>query len=412
MMTDLSCTKNNILDIVEQFPVFSHKLNQDLSYLDSAATTQRPRCVIEEISDFYSSDNANVYRSVYGICERATARYEASRQAIRHFIHAKRNEEIIFTRSATEAINLVAYSFGELAVTAGDEILISAAEHHSNLVPWQILCEKKDAVLKIIPIKDDGDLDLEAYRGLLSVKTKLVALIHVSNVLGIINPVKEMIALAHQNNTPVLLDSNQAVAHLPVDVQDLDCDFMVFSGHKMYGPTGIGVLYAKQDWLEKMPPYQTGGDMIATVTYKKTEFNDLPHKFEAGTPNTAGVIGLGEAVNFLSRLGMGNVYQHDLELLQYTQLKLATVPGLRIIGKLAGKVGVISFVMDCAHPHDIATILDQDGVAIRAGHHCAMPLMQRYGLAATARASFGVYTTTQDIDKLVAGLMKVCQIFA
>lgn len=396
----------------KQFPIFQQQSGaHPLVYLDSAATTQKPQRVIDAVSHYYQSSNANVHRAVYKLCEKATVQYEAARQSVRRFINAGRNHEIVFTRSATEAINLLAHSFGELEINEGDEIILSMMEHHSNIVPWQTLCQKKKACLKVIPITDAGELDLEAYKTLLSAKTKLVAVIHASNVLGTINPVKEIIVEAKKHAVPVMLDGTQAVPHIPVDVTDLDCDFYVFSGHKMYGPTGVGVLYAKEAWLEKMPPYQTGGDMIKKVTFEETTFNVLPHKFEAGTPNMAGVIGLGEAVNFLQELSMERIFAHECELLDYATARLSEFERLRIIGTAKHKVGVVSFVMDGAHPHDIATILDQQGVAIRAGNHCTMPLMQNYKLAATARASFGVYTTKEDIDALVAGLTAVCDIF-
>ena len=398
--------------IRDHFPVLNQQINDHpLVYLDSAATTQKPQSVIDETSIYYTQDNANVYRGIYTLCERATSKYEASRQAVRHFINAKHNHEIVFTRSATEAINLVASSFGDIAINEGDEIIISAAEHHSNIVPWQQLCHRKKATLKVIPVDERGCLDITSFHDFLSERTKLVAITYVSNVLGSIFPVKEIIKAAHAVDVPVLLDANQAVQHFTVDVLDLDCDFMVFSGHKMYGPTGIGVLYAKEVWLERMPPYQCGGDMIKTVTFDKTEFNVLPYKFEAGTPNMAGVIGLGEAVNFLNQVGMQAIREHDEQLSQYAMKRLSIVDGLKMIGTSSPRVGVISFVLEHAHPHDIATILDQSGVAIRAGHHCAMPLMQRFNLPATARVSLGIYSNRDDVNRLMEGLSKVNELF-
>ncbi len=398
--------------IRDHFPVLNQQINDHpLVYLDSAATTQKPQSVIDETSIYYTQDNANVYRGIYTLCERATSKYEASRQAVRHFINAKHNHEIVFTRSATEAINLVASSFGDIAINEGDEIIISAAEHHSNIVPWQQLCHRKKATLKVIPVDEQGCLDMTAFHDLLSERTKLVAITYVSNVLGSIFPIKEIIKAAHAVDVPVLLDANQAVQHFTVDVLDLDCDFMVFSGHKMYGPTGIGVLYAKEVWLERMPPYQCGGEMIKTVTFDKTEFNVLPYKFEAGTPNMAGVIGLGEAVNFLNQVGMQAIREHDEQLSQYAMKRLSIVDGLKMIGTSSPRVGVISFVLEHAHPHDIATILDQSGVAIRAGHHCAMPLMQRFNLPATARVSLGMYSNRDDVNRLMEGLSKVNELF-
>ena len=406
----LTCPKLGV--VKDLFPVLNQEINgHPLVYLDTAATTQKPVSVINEVQRYYSEDNANVYRGIYTLCERATAKYESARQSIRHFINAQHNHEIVFTRSATEAINLVAFSYGELVIQSGDEIIISGLEHHSNIVPWQLLCDRKQATLKVIPVDDTGHLDMDEFRNLLSEKTKLVAINYVSNVMGIISPVQEIIDQAHAVGVPVLVDANQAVQHFSVDVTTLDCDFLVFSGHKMYGPTGVGVLYAKEKWLEKMPPYQSGGDMIKTVTFDQTEFNVLPYKFEAGTPNMAGVIGLGEAIQFLNDIGMENIHQHDTQLLAYATKRLLAVEGLNIIGQSTTKVGVISFTLDHAHPHDIATILDQEGVALRAGHHCAMPLMQRFGLPATARVSLGVYSTREDIDRLMVGINKVNELF-
>lgn len=394
------------------FPLLSQKAHgKSLVYLDSGATAQKPQVVIDVVSRYYCHDNANVHRGLYVLSERATAAYEMARQTVKEFIHAKHAHEIIFTRGATEAINLVAASFGHLKVKAGDEILISEIEHHSNIVPWQLLCERTGATLKIIPANDDGSLDLEQYESLLTKRTRLVGVVHVSNVLGTVNPVKKMIEMAHRQDIPVLIDGAQAVPHLRVDVQDLDCDFYVFSSHKLYGPTGVGVLYGKSDWLNAMPPYQGGGDMISRVSFLKTEYNVLPHKFEAGTPNMAGVIGLGAAIDYVSHIGLDRIAAHEMALTQYATQALQQIPGLRIIGTTPDKAAVISFVMDQIHPHDIGTILDTEGVAIRAGHHCAMPLMARYNVPATARVTFGVYNHQQDVDRLIEGLQKVINLF-
>lgn len=379
--------------------------------MDSGATAQKPQIVIDAMSHYYCNNNANVHRGIYTISERATTAYENMRKKIKAFINAAHTHEIIFTRGTTESINLVASSFGAMQVQQGDEVVISEMEHHSNIVPWQLLCERAEAKLKIIPVNDNGILNLDEYRKLLTERTKIVGLIHVSNVLGTVNPVKEMIRLAHQKNIPILLDGAQAIPHMVVDVQDLDCDFYTFSGHKLYGPTGIGVLYGKTNLLEKMPPYQGGGDMIRRVTFEKTEYNVLPHKFEAGTPHIAGVIGLGTAIDYLMAIGFEKINAHEKALLNYVTQKLHQISGLKIIGNAPNKVGVISFTMEQAHPHDIATILDHEGIAIRAGHHCAMPLMERFKLPATARITFGLYNTFDDIDRLIDGLVLVNQIF-
>lgn len=379
--------------------------------MDSGATAQKPQIVIDAMSHYYCNNNANVHRGIYTISERATTAYENMRKKIKAFINAAHAHEIIFTRGTTESINLVASSFGAMQVQQGDEVVISEMEHHSNIVPWQLLCERAEAKLKIIPVNDNGILNLDEYRKLLTERTKIIGLIHVSNVLGTVNPVKEMIRLAHQKNIPILLDGAQAIPHMVVDVQDLDCDFYTFSGHKLYGPTGIGVLYGKTNLLEKMPPYQGGGDMIRRVTFEKTEYNVLPHKFEAGTPHIAGVIGLGTAIDYLMAIGFEKINAHEKALLNYVTQKLHQISGLKIIGDAPNKVGVISFTMEQAHPHDIATILDHEGIAIRAGHHCAMPLMERFKLPATARITFGLYNTFDDIDRLIDGLVLVNQIF-
>lgn len=394
------------------FPILRQKIaNKPLVYLDSAASAQKPQAVLDAIQNYYRQDHANVHRGVHTLSERATQAYETARQTVRNFIHAAHDHEIIFTRGTTESINLVANCFGRLSVQAGDEIVISTMEHHANIVPWQIVCEQTGAQLKVIPIQDDGCLDLAAYQRLLNKRTKLVALTHASHVLGTVNPVKTMIALAKQLQIPVLLDGAQAAAHLPVDVQDLNCDFYVFSGHKLYGPTGIGVLYGKSQWLNKMPPYQTGGGMIKRVSFQKTEYADLPAKFEAGTPPIAGAVGLAAAINFIEQIGFDEIIPHEQALLAYLLEQLNEISAVRVLPAAADKIGVISLVMAQAHPHDIATILDSDGIAVRAGHHCAMPLMERLEAPATVRVSLGIYNNRQDVDCLVESLRKVIKIF-
>jgi cysteine desulfurase/selenocysteine lyase len=402
----------SMMQIRQDFPLLQQTMrNKPLVYLDSSATTQKPTVVIEAIRNYYHYDNANVHRGVYQLSERATNAYESARQTVQQFINAQHAHEIIFTRGTTEAINLVASSFGQLAIRAGDEIIISAMEHHANIVPWQMLCARTGAVLKVIPVNDDGLLNLPAYHQLLNARTKLVALIHVSNVLGTLNPAQEMIAAAHQHNIPVLLDGAQAIAHRVIDVQALDCDFYVFSSHKLYGPTGVGVLYGKTAWLEAMPPYQGGGDMIRHVSFEKTEYNSLPYKFEAGTPPIAGVIGLAAAIQYVHKIGFENIMMHESQLTQYAMQKLQTIPGIRIYGHDKNKIGVISFTLAAAHPHDIGTVLDSEGIAIRAGHHCAMPLMTRFQVPAMARASIGIYNDYADINHLHTGLSRVLKLF-
>lgn len=411
-MSDLLESVFEVEKIAQDFPIMQQTVHdKSLVYLDSAASAQCPQSVIDAVSHYYSHDHANVHRGVYTLSQRATAEYEAVRQTVRHFINAKHNHEIIFTKGTTDAINLVTNAFGQAFIRPGDEVIVSTMEHHSNIVPWQLLCERVGAVIKVIRLKDDGTIDLNHFRELLNEKTKFVSVIHVSNVLGIINPVKEMIAMAHARDVPVLLDAAQSVPHTGVDVQDLDCDFLAFSSHKMYGMTGTGVLYGKEDLLEAMPPYQGGGDMIRQVTFEKTDFNVLPYKFEAGTPNMAGVVAMGAAIEYLNCIGMDAIEQHEATLTQYATQALSEIPGIHIVGNVPEKIGVISFVMDMVHPHDIGTILDSEGVAIRAGHHCAMPLMQHLNLPATARASFGIYNTKKDVDRLVAALHKVRKVF-
>lgn len=395
------------------FPLLQKKMRgKPLVYLDNSGSTQKPLSVMNAVTNYYANDHANVHRGIYELGERASHAYESARKEAQCFINAPTTHEIIFTRGTTEAINLVADSLGRLLFKAGDEILVSEMEHHANIIPWQILCEKTGAQLRIIPVLDDGSLDQIAYANALNDRTRLVALTHVSNVLGVVNPVKEMIALAHQAGAAVLLDGAQAVGHFPVDVQDLDCDFYVFSGHKLYGPTGIGVLYGKTQWLERMPPYQTGGGMVQRVSFEKTEFLGLPNKFEAGTPHTAGAVGLQAAIHFIRDIGFSAILDHERQLTQYAIEQLKNIPGLRWVGDpLTKKIGVLSFVLSKAHPHDIATILDSDGIAIRAGHHCAMPLMERFSVAATARISLGLYNDEADIDRVVMSLQKVLKLF-
>lgn len=394
------------------FPLLKQQIyDKPLAYLDNAATSQKPNVVIETIEHYYRQDNANVHRGVYALSERATQAYEASRDKVQGFLHAARREEIVFVRGTTEAINLVAQSFGRPRLMAGDEILISAMEHHSNIVPWQIVCGQTGARLKVIPITDSGEIQLDDYRQLLSSRTKLVAITHMSNALGSIPPVQEIISMAHAQGIPVLLDGAQAAPHLTVDVQALDCDFYAFSGHKIYGPTGIGVLYGKQALLEAMPPYQGGGDMISQVSFDKTLYNVLPYKFEAGTPNIAGAIGLGAALDYVRSIGLDNIARREQLLLEYATQALQSVKGLRIIGTAKHKASIISFILDTAHPHDISSILDSEGVAIRAGHHCAMPLMDRFGIPATARASLAFYNNEEDVESLMLGMKEVHAIF-
>ena len=395
------------------FPILREKVRgRTLVYLDNAATSQKPQVVIDAISRHYERGNANIHRGVHFLSEHATEEHEAARGTVQSFLNAEEASEIIFVRGATEAINLVAQTYGRTQVGPGDEVLITAMEHHSNIVPWQILCEQKGGRLRVIPINESGELVLEEFQKLLNTRTKIVAVTQVSNALGTINPVRRIIEMAHRENIPVLVDGAQAVPHLKVDVQALDCDFYVFSGHKLYGPTGIGVLYGKSALLDAMPPYQGGGDMISSVTFEKTIYNKLPYKFEAGTPHVAGAIGLGAAIDYVNGLGMDNVAAYEHEVLTYATEAVAAIPGIRVIGTAREKAGVLSFLLDSIHPHDIGTILDQEGIAIRAGHHCAQPIMQRFGIAATARASFGLYNTKEEVDALVEGIQKVREVFA
>ncbi len=382
-----------------------------LVYLDNAATSQKPKAVLDAIVRYYEQQNANVHRGVHYLSEVATEEFEAGRKAAQSFVHAAEAREIVFVRSTTEAINLVVQTYGRRHLGAGDEILISAMEHHSNIVPWQMICQEKQAKLRVAPVNEKGELILKDFERLLGARTRMVAVTHVSNALGTINPLHEIVAMAHAKGVPVLVDGAQAAPHLAVDVQDLDCDFYAFSGHKVYGPTGIGVLCGKAELLERMPPYQGGGDMISSVTFEKTTYNKVPHKFEAGTPDMSGAVGLRAAIEYLQGLGMDKIAQHEHELLVYATKKVAEIPGVRLIGTARQKAGVLSFVMDGVHPHDIGTILDQEGIAIRTGHHCAQPVLQRFGVDATARASLGLYNTRSEIDALVRGIQKVQEVF-
>jgi len=402
----------NVAAIRADFPVLHQKVyGHPLAYLDNAATTQKPQCVIDAINRYYTQENANVHRGVHYLSELSTANYEAAREKLRRFINARSRKEIVFVRGATEAINLVAHSYGRSHLKAGDEILISGLEHHSNIVPWQLLCEQTGTVLKVVPIDDKGQVAFNEFERLLSSRTRMVAIAHMSNALGTINPVRQMIDLAHAEGVPVLLDGAQAAAHLPVDVQGLDVDFYTMSAHKMLGPTGIGALYAKEALLDAMPPYQGGGDMISMVTFEKTRYNDLPYKFEAGTPNIAGVIGFGAAIDYLTAIGLDPIARHEHELLAYATKRAQEFEGLRIIGTAAHKASILSFVLEGIHPHDLGTILDRQGVAIRAGHHCAMPVMEHFGLPATARASFALYNIMEEVDQLFAALEHARKVF-
>lgn len=394
-----------------EFPILERTVRgKPLVYLDNAATSQKPRFVLDAITRYYEDENANIHRGVHYLSELATADYENSRVRAQRFLNAAKSNEIIFVRGATEGINLVAQTYGRTHVGAGDEVLITAMEHHSNIVPWQMLCAEKSAKLRVTPINDRGELLLDEFEKLLGPRTKIAAFTHVSNALGSINPVRRMTEMAHRRHIPVLIDGAQAVPHMAVDVQAIDCDFYAFSGHKVYGPTGIGVLYGKAALLDAMPPYQGGGDMISSVTFEKTTYNKLPYKFEAGTPDIAGVIGLGAALDYVTDVGMDAIAVYENELLEYGTEKLSTIPGLRLIGTAAEKAGVLSFVLKDIHPHDVGTILDQEGIAIRTGHHCSQPVMDRFGIPATARASLAIYNTREDIDALAKGIERVREV--
>jgi cysteine desulfurase/selenocysteine lyase len=396
----------------QDFPILGERINgRRLVYLDNAATTQKPQSVIDTIASYYRHDNANVHRGVHALSQRATDAYEAARANVMRFVNARAPEEVVFTRGTTDAINLVAQSFARPQLREGDEVLVSAMEHHSNIVPWQLVCQQTGAALRVAPIDDAGDLIVDAYAALLGPRTKLVAVTHVSNALGSIVPLARVVALARAAGIPVLVDGAQAIAHMPVDVQALDCDFYAFSGHKILGPTGIGILYGKASRLEAMPPYQGGGDMIRSVTFERTVYNDLPYKFEAGTPNIAGAIGLGAALDYMRGVGVAAIDAHERALLADATARLAAIPGLRIIGTARDKAGIVSFTLEGVHAHDVGTILDHEGIAIRAGHHCAMPVMAQFGVAGTARASFALYNTHDEIDALVAGVERVRRMF-
>ncbi len=412
--TGVSVSKNsfNVNRIREDFPILSKKVHgKNLVYLDNAATTQKPVYVIDKINNYYTTMNANIHRGVHALSQEATEAFESARIQIKQFINALGKNQVIFTRGTTEAINLVASSYGRKNIKEGDEIIISHMEHHSNIVPWQLLCIEKNAKLRVIPINDDGSLIYDEFEKMVNERTKFISIVYVSNSLGTINPIRKIIKYAHQFNIPVLVDAAQAVNHLRVDVQELDCDFLAFSGHKIYGPTGIGALYGKVELLDAMPPYQGGGDMISKVTFEETTYNELPHKFEAGTPDIAGAIGLGAAIEYVNKIGIENIREHEHSLLEYATTKIAEVPGLKIIGTAKEKTSVLSFVLENIHPHDIGTFLDFEGIAIRTGHHCTQPLMQRFNIPATSRASFAMYNTKQEIDVLINGLKKIFEVF-
>ncbi|MBI2846247.1 MAG: cysteine desulfurase [Chloroflexi bacterium] len=414
-LTQTRETSHDIYDVErirEDFPILGQKVNgKPLVYLDNAATSQKPQAVIDVIKTYYATENSNIHRGVHTLSERATRAYESARSEVKRFINAQEDREIIFVRGSTEGINLVANSYGRKFIQSGDEIIISWMEHHSNIVPWQLLCEEKDAVLRVVPINDDGELMLNEYEKLLSTRTKLVSIAHVSNALGSINPVKTIVEMAHSRGIPVLIDGAQAAPHMPVDVTEMDCDFYVFSGHKLYGPTGIGILYGKAHLLEDMPPYQGGGDMIKSVTFEKTLYNVVPYKFEAGTPNIAGAIGLGTAIHYVNSIGLERINAYERELLSYATEAISEIKGIRIIGTAKEKAGILSFILEGVHAHDVGTVLDHEGIALRTGHHCAQPVMQRFGVPATARASLGLYNTREEIDALVRALYKVIEVF-
>ncbi len=395
-----------------EFPIFDEPMHgRPLVYLDNANTTQKPRAVLDALEAFYRRHNANIHRASYLLGERATALYEGARAKVARFVNAREAAEIVLTKGCTDGLNLVAQSFARPRLRPGDEILVTGLEHHSNIVPWQLVCEQTGARLRALPIGDDGALRLDTLDELLTDRTRLVSIIHVSNALGTVVPVREIVERAHARGVPVVVDGAQSAPHRPIDVQALDCDFFAFSSHKMYGPTGSGALYGRRRWLEEMPPYQGGGDMIASVTFEKTTYAPVPQKFEAGTPNIAGVVGFGAAVDFLTGFDFAEIAAHEEDLLAYATARVADVPGLRILGQAREKAGVISFVMDGVHPHDIGTVLDREGVAIRTGQHCAQPVMDRFGVPATARASFALYNTREDVDRLVDGLARVRELF-
>lgn len=402
----------NVEEIRADFPILGREVyGKPLVYFDNGATTQKPRCVVDAITDEYYSVNANVHRGVHFLSQQATELHEASRETVRKFIHARSTNEIVFTRGTTESINLLVSSFGEAFMQEGDEVIVSTMEHHSNIVPWQLLQARKGIVLKVIPMNDRGELLLDEYEKLFSPRTRIVSVAHVSNVLGTVNPVRDMIATAHAHGVPVLVDGAQSIPHMPVDVQALDADFYVFSGHKVYGPTGVGVLYGKEDWLDKLPPYQGGGEMIQHVSFERTTFNELPFKFEAGTPDYIGTTGLAKALDYVSALGMDHIAAYEHELTEYATRRLKEIPGMRIFGEASEKGSVISFLVGNIHHFDMGTLLDRLGIAVRTGHHCAQPLMQRLGIEGTVRASFGLYNTKEEVDALVAGVGRVSRMF-
>lgn len=402
----------DIQSIREDFPILSHQVyNKPLVYLDNAATTQKPRCVVEKIENGYYNVNANIHRGVHFLSQEATEAHEEARRTVQRFLNARSSNEIIFTRGTTESINLVASSFTDECMSAGDEVIVSVMEHHSNIVPWQIQAAKKGISLRVIPMNDKGELLLDEYRKLFTEKTRLVAVTQVSNVLGTVNPVKEIIAIAHEQGVPVLVDGAQSTPHMKVDVQDLDAEFFVFSGHKIYGPTGIGVLYGKEEWLDKLPPYQGGGEMIATVSFEKTAFNELPFKFEAGTPDYIGSTALAEALHYVEKIGMDRIAAQEQDLLEYATAQLKQIEGMRIFGEAADKGAVISFLVGNIHHYDMGMLLDRLGIAVRTGHHCAQPLMQVLGIEGTVRASFSFYNTREEVDVLVRGIERVRQMF-
>ncbi len=398
--------------IRQDFPILTQQVyGQPLVYFDNGATTQKPRCVVESMRNEYYTTNSNVHRGVHFLSQRATDLYEEARETVRAFIHAASTKEIIFTRGTTESLNLFVSSFGDAYLHEGDEVIVSTMEHHSNIVPWQILAEKKGIALRVIPITDEGEIRLEDYEKLFTPKTKVVSVTHVSNVLGTVNPVKEMIRIAHAHNVPVMVDGAQSVPHFPVDVQELDADFLAFSGHKVYGPTGIGVLYGKEKFLEEMPPYQGGGEMIQSVSFEKTVFNELPYKFEAGTPDYVAAVGLKNALDYVSSIGMDKIEAYENDLTRYAMEEMEQIPGMRIFGKAKHRSSVISFLVGNIHHLDMGTLLDQQGIAVRTGHHCAQPLMIRYGIEGTVRASFGLYNTKKEVERMIEAIHRVCTMF-
>ena len=411
-----TATIQNKLDVYairRQFPVLNREVKgKSLVYFDNAATSQKPQSVIDALVNYHSNFNANIHRGIHTLAEEATLAYENTRDAVQQFINAESREQIIFTRGTTEGINLVAYTWGRQYIKAGDEVIISTMEHHSNIVPWQILCEEKGAVLKVIPINNEGELLMDEYEKLLSAKTKLVSVVHASNALGTVNPVKQIIDAAHKAGAVVLVDGAQSTVHLNIDVQEMDCDFFVFSSHKLYGPTGVGVLYGKKHLLESMPPFQGGGEMIKEVTFEKTTYNDLPYKYEAGTPNIADTIAFKAALDFVHQTGKEKIRRHEEELLAYSTSQLEQIAGLKIIGRAKEKVSVVSFVVEGTHPQDIGILLDNRGIAVRTGHHCAQPCMQRFGVPGTVRASFAAYNTKEEIDQLITGLQKAIKMLS